>query len=96
MVEEHKGAIASLVDLKSNYGVTEGQIVQLIKFAGEWDKYWSNGKNNLQQPVATNSNGNNLSMNNLIKLNLLKSTTERAMNMLNRMGTTHMPFSLHF
>jgi hypothetical protein len=93
VVEEHKGAIASLVDLKRNYGVTEGQIVQLIKFAGEWDKYWSNGKNNLQQPVATNSNGNNLSMNDLIRLNLLKGSTT---NMLNRIGITHMPFSLHF
>jgi hypothetical protein len=77
-----------------NRGVTESQIVQLINFVGEWQKYWSttttNGKNNLQRPVATNSNGNNgydgLSMNDLIRLNLLKSTTERATNMLNRVG----------
>ncbi|MGA9150673.1 MAG: hypothetical protein WBZ36_08845 [Candidatus Nitrosopolaris sp.] len=98
VIEEHKAAIASLVDLKSNYGVTEGQIVQLIKFAGEWDKYCilhSNGKNNLQQP----SNGNNsyddgnLSRNDLIRLNLLKGSTT---NMLNRIGITHMPFSLRF
>jgi hypothetical protein len=74
----------------SNRGVTESQIVQLINFAGEWQKYQNttttDGKNNLQQP----SNGNNgygdgnLSTNDLIRLNLLKSTTERATNMLNR------------
>jgi hypothetical protein len=107
VIEEHKGAIASLVELKRNYGVTEGQIVQIIKFAGEWDKYWSNGKNNLQQPVATNSSNNsgtgssnaavgygvNISTVQMIKLNLLKSTTS---NLLNRIGTRHMPFSLHF
>ncbi|MGA9150554.1 MAG: hypothetical protein WBZ36_08250 [Candidatus Nitrosopolaris sp.] len=87
-------ALTVLIDLLER-GVTESQIVQLIDFAGEWQKYQNttttDGKNNLQQP----SNGNNgygdgnLSMNDLIRLNLLKSTTERATNMLNRMGTTH-------
>jgi hypothetical protein len=94
-------ALTLLMDL-SNRGVTESQIVQLINFASEWDRYWTtNG--NLQQSGSSNlgnnntsippplTNGNNLhggnfSMNDLIKLNLLKSTTS---NMLNRMGTTH-------
>jgi len=66
-----------------------------------------NGKNNLQQPVVTNSSNNsgtgssnagvgygvNISTAQMIKLNLLKSTTS---NMLDKIGTTHMPFSLHF
>jgi hypothetical protein len=94
---QKKQALTLLMDL-SNRGVTESQIVQLIDFAGEWQKYWSttttDGKNNLQQP----SNGNNgygdgnLSMNDLISLNLLKGSTT---NMLNRIRTTHMPSSFH-
>jgi hypothetical protein len=84
-----------LIDLL-NRGVTESQIVQLINFAGKWDKYWTPTNGNLQQPVNGSNNpgssngnfsgnngyGGNFSINDLIKLNLLKSTTR---NMLNRM-----------
>jgi hypothetical protein len=98
-------ALTVLIDLL-NRGVTESQIVQLINFAGEWNKYWTtnNGNlqrqnNNLQQPNNGSNNpgsidGNfswnngydgNLSINDLIRLNLLKSTTT---NMLNRMETS--------
>jgi hypothetical protein len=94
-----------LIDLL-NRGVTESQIVQLINFAGEWNKYWTttNGNlqrqnNSLQQPNNGSNNpgsidgnfswnngyGGNLSINDLIRLNLLKSTTT---NMLNRMETS--------
>ena len=73
-------ALTVLIDLL-NRGVTESQIVQLIDFAGEWDKYWqsSTTKGNLQQPVKGSnnpgSNGGNFSINDLIRLNLLKSTS---------------------
>ncbi len=79
-------ALNLLMDL-SNRGVTESQIVQLINFAGEWDRYWrANG--NHHQPNNGSSNagvgyGANFSTAQMIKLNLLKSTTS---NMLNRMG----------
>ena len=43
-------ALTVLMELL-NRGVTESQIVQLINFAGEWDKYWTTSKGNLQQPV---------------------------------------------
>jgi hypothetical protein len=60
--------------------------VQLINFASEWDKYWkfSTTNGNLQQPVNGSDNpgssggngyGGNFSVNDLIKLNLLESTT---------------------
>ena len=91
-------ALTVLSDL-INRGVTESQIVQLINFAGEWNKYWqsSTTNGNLQQPNngsnnpgSSNGNGNNcyggnFSINDLIRLNLLKSITT---NMLNRMGTS--------
>jgi hypothetical protein len=78
-------ALTVLRDLL-NRGVTESQIVQLINFAGEWNKYWkfSTTKGNPQQPVNGNNNpgssggngyGDNFSVNDLIRLNLLKSTT---------------------
>ena len=81
-----------LIDLL-NRGVTESQIVQLINFAGEWNKYWqsstTNGNGNLQQPVNGSNNpgssDGNFSVNDLIRLNLLKSTIT---NMLNRMETS--------
>jgi hypothetical protein len=64
-----------------NRGVTESQIVQLVNFAGEWNKYWqsSTTNGNLQQPVNGSNNpgssdGGNFSVNDLIRLNLLKST----------------------
>ena len=79
-------------------GVTESQIVQLINFAGEWDKYWTTTNGNLQQPVNGSNNpgssngnfsgnnyGDNFSINDLIRLKLLKSTTT---NMLNRMDAS--------
>jgi len=89
-------ALTVLMELL-NRGVTESQIVQLINFAGEWDKYWTATKGNLQQPVpgsnnpgssngnfsGKNGHGGNFSVNDLIRLNLLKSTTT---NMLNRMN----------
>src|SRR5215467_12415215 len=80
-------ALTVLIDLL-NRGVTESQIVQLINFAGEWNMYWqsstTNGNGNLQQPINGGSNpgssvgngyGGNFSVNDLIRLNLLKSTT---------------------
>ena len=78
-------ALIVLIQL-SNRGVTESQIVQLINFAGEWNKYWqsSTTDGNLQQPVdgsnnPVSSSGNgysgNFSVNDPIRLNLLKSTT---------------------
>jgi hypothetical protein len=91
VIEERKGAIASLVDLKRNYGVTEGQIVQLIKFAAEWNKDWqsSTTNGNLQQPVNGSNNpgsidGGNFSVNNLLRLNLLKSTTTNLLKLARR------------
>jgi hypothetical protein len=81
-------ALTVLTDLL-NRGVTESQIVQLINFAGEWNDYWTTTNGNLQQPVNGSSNpgssgsnfsrnngyGGNFSVNDLIRLNLLKSTT---------------------
>jgi phosphatidylserine/phosphatidylglycerophosphate/cardiolipin synthase-like enzyme len=78
-------ALTVLRDLL-NRGVTESQIVQLINFAGEWNKYWqsSTTNRNFQQPVNGSNNpgssggngyGDNFSVNDLIRLNLLKSTT---------------------
>ena len=73
---------------------SESQIVQLINFAGEWNKYWqsSAANGNLQQPVngsnnpgSSDGNGGNFSLNDLIRLNLLKSTTT---NILTRMETS--------
>ena len=97
-------ALTVLMDL-INRGVTESQILQLINFAGEWDKYWqsttSNG--NLQQPVATNGNGNlqqpkngsnnpgSSNGNNGFSINDLirLNLKSTTTNMLNRMETTH-------
>jgi hypothetical protein len=84
-----------LIDLL-NRGVTESQIVQLINFAGEWNKYWqsSTTNGNLQQPNNGSNNpgssdgndyGGNFSINDLIRLNLLKSTNT---NILTRMETS--------
>jgi hypothetical protein len=78
-------ALTVLIDLL-NRGVTESQIVQLINFACEWNKFWqsSTTNGNLQQPVNGSNNpgssggngyGGNFSVNDLIRLNLLKSTT---------------------
>ena len=80
-------ALTVLINLL-NRGVTESQIVQLINFAGEWNKYWqsstTNGNGSLQQSVNGSNNpgssggngyGGNFSVNDLIRLNLLKSTT---------------------
>ena len=73
-----------MVGAPQNRGVTESQIVQLINFADEWNKYWqsSTTNGNLQQPVngsdnpgSSDGNGGNFSVNDLIRLNLLKSTT---------------------
>jgi len=88
-------ALAVLIDLL-NRGVKESQIVQLVNFAGEWNKYWqsSTTKGNIQQPVNGSNNpgssggngyGGNFSINDLIRLNLLKSTTT---NILTRMETS--------
>ena len=51
-------AEAENVDLL-NRGVTESQIVQLINFAGEWNKYWqsSTTNGNFQQPVNGSNSG---------------------------------------
>jgi hypothetical protein len=116
VIEEHKGAIASLVDLKSK-GISDTDLVEINGLIHSWsadrgqnngnmngfnlrldDKLnlaSPNGKNNIQQPSKCNNGygDGNLSMNDLIRLNLLKGSTT---NMLNRIGTTHMPFSLHF
>ena len=77
-------AIGILMDLQSR-GISEMEIVNL---AGEWNKYRQSSKtnvnDNIQQPVNDSSNpggssgngyGGNLSINDLIRLNLLKSTT---------------------
>jgi hypothetical protein len=48
-------ALTVLMDL-INRGVTESQIVQLINFAGEWDKYLTTTNGNPQQPVNGGSN----------------------------------------
>jgi len=50
-------ALTVLIDLL-NRGVTESQIVQLINFAGEWNKYSqsSTTNGNLQQPVNGSNN----------------------------------------
>jgi hypothetical protein len=82
---QNQQALTVLRDLL-NRGVTESQIVQLINFASEWDKYWkfSTTNGNLQQPVNGSNNpgsnggngyGDNFSVNDLIRLNLLRSTT---------------------
>src|SRR5215469_9238841 len=64
-------ALTVLIDLL-NRGVTESQIVQLINFAGEWNKYWqsSTTNGNLQQsvngsnnPGSSGGNGGNFSIN---------------------------------
>ena len=103
-ITQKQEAVTVLTDLL-NRGVTESQIVQLINFAGEWNKYWqyptTNG--NLQQPNSNpvngsnnpgssdgnfsgnNGYGGNFSINDLIRLNLLKSTTT---NMLNRIDVS--------
>ena len=51
-ITQKQEAVTVLTDLL-NRGVTESQIVQLINFAGEWNKYWqsstTNGHGNLQQ-----------------------------------------------
>src|SRR5215472_13529182 len=70
-------ALTVLINLL-NRGVTESQIVQLINFAGEWNKYWqsstTNGNGNPQQPVNGSNNpgssdgngdGSNISVNDL-------------------------------
>jgi hypothetical protein len=93
-------ALTVLIDLL-NRGVTESQIVQLINFAGEWNKYWqsstTNGNGNLQQPVNGSKNpgssdgndyGGNFSVNDLIRLNLLKSTTTNLLNTMETSRTT--------
>jgi hypothetical protein len=55
-------AITVVEDLL-NRGVTEPQIVQLIKYSGEWNNYWhTNG--NLQQPPGINSPGSKSGSNN--------------------------------
>ena len=93
---QKKQAMTLLTDLL-NRGITESQIVQLIDFASEWDRYWHSSTTTLQQspPNANNGNdgaggqkrpnrnGGNFSTNDLIRLNLLKTITT---NMLNRMG----------
>jgi hypothetical protein len=80
-----------------NKGVAESQIIQLINFAGEWDQYWKCLANsNLQQPgssnpgpgsnntgIPSNTSVSNFSMNDWIRLNLLKSNTT---NMLNKIS----------
>jgi hypothetical protein len=91
-ITQKQEAVTVLIDLL-NRGVTESQIVQLINFAGEWNKYWQSSKTNvngnLQQPANGSNNpgssDGNFSVNDLIRLNLLKSTTT---NMLNRMETS--------
>ena len=95
-ITQKQETLTVLTDLK-NRGVTEQQIVQLVGFAGEWSRYWSTTQPpNLQQPGSNGNNGNNgydgpnrngdnLSMNDLIKLILLKTTST---NMLNRMGSS--------
>jgi len=76
-------ALTVLMELLDR-GVTESQIVQLINFAGEWDKYrkFSTTNGNLQQPVngsynpgsrdgnfsGNNGYGGNFSINDLIRL----------------------------
>jgi hypothetical protein len=92
-------AIGILMDLQSR-GISETEIVRLVNLAGEWNKYWQSSKTNvngnLQQPVNGSNNpgssngtfsgyGGNLSINDLIRLNLLKSTTT---NILTRMETS--------
>jgi hypothetical protein len=77
-------AIEILMDLQ-NRGISEMEIVRLVNLAG--DKYWQSSKTNvngdLQQPVNDSSNpggsdgngyGGNLSINDLIRLNLLTTT----------------------
>lgn len=77
-------ALTVLMDLV-NRGVTESQIVQLINFATEWNKHWQSSTtqqpDGSSNPGSNNGNNGNFSMNDLIRLNLLKST-------LNRMGST--------
>jgi hypothetical protein len=96
-------ALTVLIDLL-NRGVTESQIVQLINFAGEWNKYWqsSTTNGNLQQPANGSNNpgssdgnfsgnngfGGNFSINDLIRLNLLKSTTTNMLNRIEASRTT--------
>lgn len=72
-----------------------GVLTSVIAFAGEWNKMMTtNGKNGNHQQSGSNEHGHGsnfstLSMNDLIGLNFLKSSTERTTNMLNRMETTH-------
>jgi hypothetical protein len=93
-------------------GATESQILQLINFVGEWNRYWHQtstnngnlpeqpniglGNGNLQQSGNLrqlsnlgpgSNNGDNFSTNDLIRLHMLKSTTERAMNILKQDGS---------
>jgi hypothetical protein len=127
VIEERKGAIASLVDLKSK-GISDTDLVEInalihrrsadrgqnngnmngfnLRLDDKLNLASPNGKNNIQQLVAINSSNNscpgssnagigysvNISTAQMIKLNLLKSTTS---NMLDKIGTTHMPFSFH-
>ena len=59
-ITQKQEAVTVLIDLL-NRGVTESQIVQLINFAGEWNKYWqsSTTNGNLQQPNNNPVNGSN-------------------------------------
>ena len=59
-ITQKQEAVTVLTDLL-NRGVTESQIVQLINFAGEWNKYWqsSTTNGNLQQPNSNPVNGSN-------------------------------------
>jgi hypothetical protein len=106
-ITQKQEAITVLTDLL-NRGVTESQIVQLVNFAGEWNKYWqsSTTNGNLQQPNSNpvngsnnpgssdgnfsgnNSYGGNFSINDLIRLNLLKSTTTNMLNKIEASRTT--------
>jgi hypothetical protein len=97
--------LAILKDL-SDRGVTESQIIQLVNFAENWNRYWQTNGNgswnsqqtpgpqqpscngNLQQSGSGYPGGNNngygdFSMNDRIRLNLLRSNTAT---MLNKMG----------
>ena len=98
-ITQKREAITVLTDLL-NRGVTESQIVQLINFAGEWQSSTTNG--NFQQPVNGNNNpgssggnfsgnkgyGGNFSINDLIRLNLLKSNTTNMLNRIDASRTT--------
>jgi hypothetical protein len=96
MVYMQKKQILAILEDLMNRWVTESQIVQLVNFAGEWQKYWHQtsglqqpgGNGNLQQSGSGYPGGNNngygdFSMNDRIRLNLLRSNTAT---MLNKMG----------